>query len=55
MNNANIEAKNIPTKITPAYAAKNLNPIKAVMSIKNEVPIIPINKTCNLLDIFPLT
>ena len=55
MKSANIEAKNIPTKITPPYAAQYFKPPKAAKSIKNEVPIIPMSKTFSLLEIFPFT
>ena len=55
INKANIEAKNAPTKITPAYAAKYFMPPNAHKSNSKDVPIIPANKTFNLLEIFPWT
>lgn len=55
MKSANIEAKNIPTKITPPYAAQYFIPPKAAKSMNNEVPIIPTSNTFSLSDIFPFT
>ena len=55
MKSANIEAKNIPTKMTPPYAAQYFIPPKAANSINNEVPIIPMSKTFSLSEIFPFT
>ncbi len=55
MNSANIDAKNAPTKITPAYAAIYFMPPNAHKSSSKDVPIIPANKTLSLLEIFPWT
>ncbi len=54
MNKANIDARNIPTKSTPPYAAKYSLPNIAAPSINSDVPIMPTSKTLSLSEILPL-
>jgi hypothetical protein len=55
INNANIEAKNIPINMAPPYAANTLKFKNIATSKKTDVPSIPINKNFNLSEILPFT
>lgn len=55
MNSANMDAKNIPTRITPTYAAKNFIPMAATTRMRADVIIMPASKNCNRSEILPFT